>query len=49
MDPDEGLMKSHTVRTTDSQWSKLINLGGGKWVRAKIDAAKISIKKRSVK
>ncbi len=34
-------MKTVTVKVTELQREKLAKLGGGKWVRAKIDAAKL--------
>ena len=34
-------MRSHTIRTTDTQWEKLETLGGAEWLRKQIDAAKV--------
>lgn len=34
------VMKSRTVRMTDAQWEKCQRLGGGQFLREKIDAAK---------
>ena len=39
--PKEGKMESTTLRLTGPQREKLAKLGGGKWVRDKIDAAKL--------
>lgn len=33
-------MKPRTIRTTDAQAAKLDRLGGGAWVRQRIDEAK---------
>lgn len=38
-------MKPRTVRTTDAQYHKLGRLGGGKWLRAAIEAAEEPAKK----
>lgn len=37
----EEVMRPHTIRTTQAQYDKLQQLGGGAWIRRKIDAAKI--------
>ena len=39
------VMKPRTVRTTDAQYHKLGRLGGGKWLRAAIEAADEPAKK----
>jgi len=39
--PEAGVMRSHTIRTTDKQWEKLETLGGAEWLRKQIDAAKV--------
>ena len=39
--PEAGVMRSHTVRTTEVQWAKLELLGGAKWLRDQIDAARV--------
>lgn len=39
--PAEGKMMSTTLRLSTKQRVKLATLGGGKWVRAQIDAAKL--------
>lgn len=39
------VMKPRTVRTTDAQYHKLGRLGGGKWLRAAIEAAEEPAKK----
>ena len=33
-------MKTRPIRMSDSQWEKCKRLGGGSWVREKIDKAK---------
>ena len=34
-------MRNHTFRTTDAEWEKCLRLGGGAFLRAKINAAKV--------
>lgn len=35
------VMKPRSVRMTDAEWEKLLNLGGSEWLRDKIIRAKL--------
>lgn len=40
--PSGEIMKTRPVRMSDDQWDKCKRLGGGAWLREKIDKAKES-------
>ena len=42
--PPEDALRVGTIRLTAAQWAKLKLLGGGEWIRARIDRARLTKK-----